>query len=139
MKPCTSAWNRGCLSGGSAYGLDTATGVMRYLEEKSIGFPIGGGVVPRNYIPSVEEGVINALKHAFPGRLQKGRIEVDYSRSDGAWSLSVDDDGSGMAAEEDAKPGLGAGIVAALARQLNAEVQTESSDQGTRVSIVHTE
>jgi L-aminopeptidase/D-esterase-like protein len=34
------------LSGGSAYGLDTATGVMRYLEEKQIGFPIGGGVVP---------------------------------------------------------------------------------------------
>lgn len=34
------------LSGGSAYGLDTATGVMRYLEEKKIGFPIGGGVVP---------------------------------------------------------------------------------------------
>ena len=24
---------------------------------------ITGGVVPRNYIPSVEEGVINALKH----------------------------------------------------------------------------
>lgn len=34
------------LSGGSAYGLDAATGVMRYLEEKNIGFPIGGGVVP---------------------------------------------------------------------------------------------
>lgn len=34
------------LSGGSAYGLDAATGVMRYLEEKHIGFPIGGGVVP---------------------------------------------------------------------------------------------
>ena len=26
------------LSGGSAYGLDTATGVMRYLEEGGIGF-----------------------------------------------------------------------------------------------------
>jgi L-aminopeptidase/D-esterase-like protein len=34
------------LSGGSAYGLDTATGVMRYLEEKNIGFPVDGGVVP---------------------------------------------------------------------------------------------
>ena len=34
------------LSGGSAYGLDTASGVMRYLEERGIGFPIGGGVVP---------------------------------------------------------------------------------------------
>ena len=34
------------LSGGSAYGLDASSGVMRYLEERGIGFPIGGGVVP---------------------------------------------------------------------------------------------
>jgi L-aminopeptidase/D-esterase-like protein len=34
------------LSGGSAYGLDSASGAMRYLEERGIGFPIGGGVVP---------------------------------------------------------------------------------------------
>jgi L-aminopeptidase/D-esterase-like protein len=29
------------LSGGSSFGLDTATGVMRYLEEKKIGYPMG--------------------------------------------------------------------------------------------------
>lgn len=34
------------LSGGSAYGLDTASGVMQYLEERNIGFPVGKGVVP---------------------------------------------------------------------------------------------
>jgi L-aminopeptidase/D-esterase-like protein len=35
------------LSGGSAYGLATADGVMRYLESKGKGFPISGkGVVP---------------------------------------------------------------------------------------------
>ena len=34
------------LSGGSAFGLDTATGVVRYLEEKGIGFPVGVGKVP---------------------------------------------------------------------------------------------
>lgn len=35
------------LSGGSAYGLDTASGVMRYLEGRGKGFPIGkAGVVP---------------------------------------------------------------------------------------------
>jgi L-aminopeptidase/D-esterase-like protein len=34
------------LSGGSAYGLDAASGVMRYLEEKGIGFKIGPVVVP---------------------------------------------------------------------------------------------
>ncbi len=34
------------LSGGSAYGLDAAQGAMRFLEERKIGFPIAGGVVP---------------------------------------------------------------------------------------------
>ncbi|MGE0865618.1 MAG: P1 family peptidase [Vicinamibacterales bacterium] len=34
------------LSGGSAFGLDTATGVMRYLEERKVGFPFGGAYVP---------------------------------------------------------------------------------------------
>jgi L-aminopeptidase/D-esterase-like protein len=34
------------LSGGSAYGLDAASGTMKWLEEKGIGWPVGGGVVP---------------------------------------------------------------------------------------------
>ena len=34
------------LSGGSAFGLDTAGGVMRYLEEKGVGFPAGVAKVP---------------------------------------------------------------------------------------------
>jgi L-aminopeptidase/D-esterase-like protein len=34
------------LTGGSAYGLDAAQGVVRYLEERKIGFPIAGTVVP---------------------------------------------------------------------------------------------
>ncbi|MDY6878200.1 MAG: P1 family peptidase [Chloroflexota bacterium] len=34
------------LTGGSAYGLDAAGGVMRYLEERTIGFDVGVGVVP---------------------------------------------------------------------------------------------
>src|SRR5207302_6069681 len=34
------------LSGGSAFGLDSAAGVMRYLEEKKIGFEFGHAYVP---------------------------------------------------------------------------------------------
>ncbi len=34
------------LAGGSAYGLDAATGVMRWLAEHGRGFPFGRGVVP---------------------------------------------------------------------------------------------
>lgn len=36
-----------CLSGGSAYGLEAPSGVMRFLEGQGIGFPVGAaGVVP---------------------------------------------------------------------------------------------
>jgi len=34
------------LSGGSAFGLDAATGVMRWMEERNFGVPVMGGVVP---------------------------------------------------------------------------------------------
>ncbi len=34
------------LSGGSAYGLDSCSGAMKYLEEKGIGFDVGVGTVP---------------------------------------------------------------------------------------------
>lgn len=34
------------LTGGSAFGLDAAGGVMRWLEERDIGFAVGVGVVP---------------------------------------------------------------------------------------------
>src|SRR5574339_92295 len=34
------------LAGGSAYGLEAATGVMHYLEEQKIGFRAGGAKVP---------------------------------------------------------------------------------------------
>jgi L-aminopeptidase/D-esterase-like protein len=34
------------LTGGSAFGLDAAGGVMRWMEERDRGFPVGVGVVP---------------------------------------------------------------------------------------------
>ena len=34
------------LAGGSAYGLDAAAGVMRWMEARGRGFPVGPGVVP---------------------------------------------------------------------------------------------
>lgn len=34
------------LAGGSAFGLDAASGVTRFLEERGIGFPFGGRCVP---------------------------------------------------------------------------------------------
>lgn len=41
-----SSVNAVLLSGGSAFGLSAADGVMKYLEERGIGFPTDYGVVP---------------------------------------------------------------------------------------------
>lgn len=88
----------------------------------------------------VTELVINALKHAFPGHDRGGHIDVDY-RSDGAaWTLSVTDDGVGMPADhESAVPGLGTGIVDALAKNLDGTVTVTDQNPGTRVAVRHAE
>ena len=85
----------------------------------------------------VTELVINALKHAFPGR-RHGKIMVGYRSTGPAWTLSVRDDGVGMPKDcAGARPGLGTSIVAALAQQLQASVQVADAGPGTTVSIVH--
>jgi len=75
------------LSGGSAYGLDAASGVMRYLEEKDIGFHIGQGVVPivpaaiifdlglvtHKIRPGPEEGYSASL-NATDGPMEEGSV-----------------------------------------------------------------
>ena len=84
----------------------------------------------------VTELVINALKHAFPED-HEGQITVDYRAHDEGWTLMVCDDGVGMPKDpEAAKPGLGTGIVEALAKQLGATVERADAKPGLRVSIV---
>lgn len=86
----------------------------------------------------VTELVISALKHAFPGHDPEGRIAVDYLASGASWTLTVGDDGIGMPGGVDAaKPGLGTGIVEALAKQLGAKVTVTDRNPGTLVSVVH--
>jgi two-component sensor histidine kinase len=85
----------------------------------------------------VTELVINALKHAFPGR-RHGKIIVGYGATGPAWTLSVGDNGVGMPKDSaSSKPGLGTSIVSALAQQLGARVRVASAKPGTTVSIIH--
>lgn len=86
----------------------------------------------------VTELVINAIKHAFPADVAKGEIIVSFAGDEGAWLLSVSDNGLGMAVGKDgAKPGLGTGIVDALSKQLDASVTVRQMNPGTRVEIRH--
>jgi two-component sensor histidine kinase len=85
----------------------------------------------------ITELVINALKHAFPGRNRRGAITVSYRATGKAWALSVTDDGVGMPKDEDDRvPGLGTSIVAALARQLEAIVTVGDAKPGTIIHVV---
>ena len=84
----------------------------------------------------ITELVINALKHAFPGERQ-GKIIVNYVRSEDEWVLSVVDDGIGMKAGGDGKPGLGTSIVEALAKQLQGVIVVKDEGPGTSVTITH--
>lgn len=86
----------------------------------------------------ITELVINALKYAFPdGRT--GRIDIDYKFDGPNWVICVRDDGVGMPLVAPARKGLGMGIVAALAEQIDASVTTLPAHPGTRVSIEHTQ
>jgi len=87
----------------------------------------------------VTELVINALKHAFPGR-RRGKIVVEYHSDGPDWKLSVSDNGVGMPADpKSAKSGLGTGIIEALSRQLDAQVQIAGANPGTIVSVTHSD
>jgi two-component system, sensor histidine kinase PdtaS len=85
----------------------------------------------------VTELVINALKHAFPDRKQTGEIAVDYRALGPGFALTVTDNGVGIpAGAKPTKPGLGTGIVDALAMQLGATVERTDCAPGMKVSVV---
>lgn len=82
------------------------------------------------------ELVINALKHAFPSG--EGDVTVTYESKNPKWSLSIGDNGVGLAATMKAdKEGLGSNLIDSLATQLDADVRRESTSAGTTVSINH--
>lgn len=84
----------------------------------------------------VTELLINAIKHAFP-KHRAGRITLDYRAQGEDWTLTVRDDGVGLPPNPSiAKPGLGAGIIRALAQQLGAVIVITDAEPGVRVSVV---
>lgn len=75
------------LTGGSAYGLDAAGGVMRYLEEHKLGLPVGSNIVPivpaavlfdlplgdGKIRPTADSGY-KACQAATPGKIAEGNV-----------------------------------------------------------------
>lgn len=99
-----------CLSGGSAYGLAAADGVMRWHEERSIGFPVGPN--PSDVVPIVPAAVIFDL----------GRGGVFASRPDASFGYRA----CAAARSSDVAMGaVGAGV-GAIAGGLQGGVGTAS-------------
>ncbi len=66
-----------CLTGGSAFGLAAADGAVAWLEERSLGFPVGAVDSPDGVVPVVPTAVIFDLGRA--GRFDH-RPTPDFGR-----------------------------------------------------------
>ena len=114
------------LSGGSAYGLGaTHHGVMRYLEERGEGYPVGRGVV----VPIVPGAILFDLH--VSGNVRPG-LECGYEAASGA--------SSGAVAEGSVGAGAGAtvGKLRGLGRAMKGGVGTASItlDNGLIVAAI---
>jgi two-component sensor histidine kinase len=98
------------------------------------------GTLPTSHAVSigliVTELIINAVKYAFPVRHPSAHIGVTFEVAKSDWKLTVADNGAGRKSNEpDASTGLGAVLIAALAKQLQALVSETSSARGLAVSV----
>jgi chemotaxis protein methyltransferase CheR len=86
----------------------------------------------------VTELVINAIKYAFPTGKSDAHILVTYEVDGTDWKLMVSDNGVGKTRPNAplVPAGLGTTIVNALAKQLNARVESDSGDAGLQVCIM---
>ncbi|MBI5963287.1 MAG: P1 family peptidase [Chloroflexi bacterium] len=99
------------LAGGSAFGLDAASGVMRYLEEKKIGFNTGAARVP--IVPS-----------AILYDLNLGRADV---RPDSAMGALAAASARGLTASDPPAEGnVGAGAGASVGKMFGAALAMKS-------------
>jgi len=113
------------LSGGSAFGLDAASGTMRWLEEQGIGFEVGG-----IRVPIVAEAILNDLT-VGDGRIRPG-AECGYRAAESA--------SSDVTAEGNAGAGAGAtiGKLAGRDRAMKGGIGTASvrREDGLRVGAL---
>ena len=101
------------------------------------------GALPSSHAVSVglivTELIMNAIKYAFPKARASARIRVTFEVAKSDWKLTVSDNGVGRLPNEDSKAstGLGTALIAALAKQLNAQISESSSPKGLTVAVTH--
>jgi two-component sensor histidine kinase len=101
------------------------------------------GALPSSHAVSVglivTELIMNAIKYAFPRTRTSARIRVTFEMAKSDWKLTVSDNGVGRLNNENSKTstGLGTALIAALAKQLNAQISEISSPKGLTVDVTH--
>jgi two-component sensor histidine kinase len=101
----------------------------------------GAGALPSSDAVSigliVTELIINAIKYAFPEPRSSALIEVTFEMARADWKLTVSDNGIGRRDGEDESEstGLGTILVAALAKQLKAQIVEKSSTEGLEIAV----
>jgi len=101
------------------------------------------GALPSSHAVSVglivTELIMNAIKYAFPRARTSARIRVTFEMAKSDWKLTVSDNGVGRLNNENSKTstGLGTVLIAALAKQLNAQISEISSPKGLTVDVTH--
>jgi L-aminopeptidase/D-esterase-like protein len=110
------------LAGGSAFGLDAATGVVRYLEEQGVGFPTG--VVK---VPIVPAAIL------FDLGIGKSEVRPDAAMGYAACEAATSD----RPAEGNAGAGMGAtvGKILGMAGATKSGIGTASVDLGGGVIV----
>lgn len=99
------------------------------------------GALPTSHAVSigliVTELIINAVKYAFPVQNPSAQVQITFEMAKSDWKLTVADNGAGRREtdEPSASTGLGTALIAALAKQLKAQVSEVSSDSGMAVAV----
>jgi len=98
------------------------------------------GELPSSHAVSVglivTELIMNAIKYAFPQARESARIRVTFEMDKADWKLTVSDNGVGLAHNaSEVATGLGTALIAALAKQLNAQISQISSPKGLIVAV----
>ena len=103
------------LAGGSAFGLDAASGVVRYLEERGVGYPVG----PVVRVPIVSAAILYDLGVGGDWTVRPGP-ECGYQAATGSTEGSVESGSVGAGA------GATVGKLAGMARAMKGGVGSAS-------------
>jgi chemotaxis protein methyltransferase CheR len=110
-------------------------------QEIDIAVAADAGTLPTSHAVSigliVTELIINAVKYAFPEPRSGAQIQVTFEMDKADWKLTVSDNGTGRLQSESPpeSTGLGAALVAALAKQLKAQVSEVTSAKGLSIAV----